>query len=65
MKSRMAGFLGRLTLTIVMTVMFVFGGLLIVTSQNDDAHAGHYKKYKYVDGNRRAKHKHVTHYPND
>jgi hypothetical protein len=33
----MIGFLGRLTLTVIVTAMLVFGGLLVVANNSSDA----------------------------
>ncbi len=45
MKSKLVRYVGRSILTLVVTAMFTFGGLLVLTP-NKDAHAHH--KYSYT-----------------
>lgn len=43
MRSRMARFASRLTLTIIITAMLVFSGMLVLTNQNESfAQKAHY-----------------------
>ena len=45
MKYRLTRYIGRSLLALVVTAMFTFGGLLVLTP-NEDAHAHHIYKYK-------------------
>ena len=43
----MIGFLGRMTLAVIVTAMLVFGGLLVVANNNSDACDGHGTEHVY------------------
>ena len=43
----MIGFLGRLTLTVIVTAMLAFGGLLVVANDSSDACDGHGTEHVY------------------
>ena len=51
----MIGFLGRMTLAVIVTAMLVFGGLLVVANHNSDAcrrdtYTHPYKQHRMHDG---------------
>ena len=56
MKSRLARFIGRSLLALVVTAMFTFGGLLVLTP-NDEAEAHH--RYFYTACGVCHGHKHI------
>ena len=59
MKSKLTRYIGRSILALVVTAMFTFGGLLVLTP-TDEAEAG--KRYSYTDCGRCHGHRHVKNF---
>lgn len=57
----MFGFIGRLVLVIIVSIMLVFGGLLVINT-SDDAHAGHQRHWHYKKGKNDNPHGKVPYY---
>ena len=45
MKSRFFHFASRLVLVVILTAIFIFGGLLVITPSSEEAGASWHKKY--------------------